>query len=324
MILMTVSVLFSVAIFQIATSEVKVRLNRFQTNFQESVDNLPPSIRSNVFRENEAKQASENLSIELLYANLIVLVVGGFGSYFLACRSMKPIEKAHEAQSRFTSDASHELRTPLAVMKTEIEVALRDKEPTIAELQEVLASNLEEIDKLTKLSEMLLQLSRLEHAKLKMSPVNLNKTTNDILKSFKQPASRISVTGKRQQIIKANETAITDVLRILIDNALLYSPKKSKVLINISKQDDFAKFEITNEGEGIEADKLAHIFDRFYRADSSRTSGEQKGYGLGLALAKNIIDLHHGIISVASEPKKETTFTILLPLNHKIQAKTQD
>lgn len=321
---MTVSVLFSVAIFQIASVEVKNRLNHFQTNFQESINVIPLGNRADNFRLKETAQASENLSIQLLYANLVVLVVGGFGSYFLARRSMKPIEKAHEAQSRFTSDASHELRTPLAVMKAEIEVALRDKAPTIDELQEVLSSNLEEIDKLTRLSEMLLQLSRLEHTKLKMCPINLNKTTNDIVKRLKQPTGRILITGKKQQIINANEIAITDLLRILIDNSLLYSPKNSEVLINISKQDDFAKFEITNQGAGIKPDKLPHIFDRFYRADSSRTNGEKKGYGLGLSLAKNIIDLHNGIISVTSEPGKETTFTLLLPLNHKVQAKTKN
>jgi len=324
MILMTVSILFSIAIFQIASSEVRTRLDRFQTNFQESTNNIPPSYQSNSFRDNEVIQASENLSMQLLYANLIVLVVGGFGSYFLARRSLKPIEKAHEAQSRFTSDASHELRTPLAVMKTEIEVALRDKEPTIDELKEVLSSNLEEIDKLTKLSEMLLQLSRLEHTKLKMFPISLNRVTNDILKSFKNSSDRISVTGKKMQIIIANETAIIEILRILIDNALLYSPPNTKILINISKQDDFAKFEITNEGVGIKPDKLSHVFDRFYRADSSRTNGTKKGYGLGLSLAKNIIDLHNGIISVTSEPDKETTFTLLLPLNYKFQAKTKN
>jgi len=320
---MSVSVLFSIAIYQVASTEVRTRLDHFQTNFQQSVEMIPPINNVDIFRKNELHNAAENLSIELVYANLIVLIVGGFASYFLACHSMKPIKRAHEAQSRFTSDASHELRTPLAIMKAEIEVALRDKEPTINDLREVLSSNLEEIDKLTRLSEMLLNLSRLEHAKLKMKPTNLNKITQEIVKGLKQPADRISIIGKSTQIINVNETAIVDVLRILTDNALLYSPNDSTVLIKISKQNEFAKLEITNRGAGISPDKISHIFNRFYRADSSRTSGDRKGYGLGLALAKNIVDLHKGMISVTSNPEDDTTFTLLLPLYQKSQAKTQ-
>ena len=323
-ILMLVSVSFSFAIFQIASTEVRTRLDRFQTTFQESIQIIPPGNRVNNFRAQELDKASENLSIELLYANLIVLVVGGFGSYYLARRTLYPIEKAHESQSRFTSDASHELRTPLAVMKAEIEVALRDKDPTISELKETLSSNLEEIDKLTRLSEMLLNLSRLEHAKLKMCPIDLNKAAQCIVKDFKLPPGRVAINGKKHQIVSANETALNDLIRILVDNALLYSPNDSKVHINISKHDDFAKFEITNQGSGIAAEKMPHIFDRFYRADTSRTNGEKKGYGLGLALAKNIVELHNGRISVTSELEKETTFTLLLPLNHRLQAKTKN
>lgn len=322
-ILMSVSILFSIAIFQVASTEVKTRLDRFQTSFQDSNNVISPMNRVENFRAEELHKSCENLSIELIYANLIVLVFGGFGSYYLARRTMHPIERAHEAQSRFTSDASHELRTPLAVMKAEIEVALRDKQPTIEELKDTLSSNLEEIDKLTKLSEMLLSLSRLEHAKLKMLPVNLNRVAQDIVKDFRLKPERIKITGKKLLTVKANETALNDLIRILVDNALLYSPNDSQVHIKIQKQDDCAKFEITNLGKGISEEKMAHIFDRFYRADSSRTNGEKKGYGLGLALAKNIIELHHGRISVTSEIDHETTFSVLLPLNNKSQAKTK-
>ncbi|MDK2899200.1 MAG: hypothetical protein PWQ10_387 [Patescibacteria group bacterium] len=312
MILMTVSISFSFAVFQVASSEIGNRLDRFQISFQESIDLNTLSSKIDNLRDNEISKAAENLSIELIYANLIVLIMGGVGSYLLACHSIKPIKKAHEAQSRFTSDASHELRTPLSVMKTEIEVALRDKNPTINELKTTLSSNLEEIDRLNKLSEMLLNLSRLEQTKLKTHPINLNKITNNIIKELKQLSIRMSATYKGRQIIEANEEALTDLIRILINNALTYSPKDSKILINITKQDNFARFQISNSGDGIKADKIPYIFDRFYRADSSRTNN--KGYGLGLSLAKKIVELHNGKISVISIPKKETTFTVLLPL----------
>jgi signal transduction histidine kinase len=324
---MVFSVIFSVIIFQVATNEVGARLEHLETIFVgsslEKQNPIPAPLSLESLRINQQSQASSNLSIELLYINLVVLIVGGFGSYFFARRTLLPIEKAHDAQSRFTSDASHELRTPLAVMKTELEVALRDKEATTESLKEVLSSNLEEVDKLTKLSEMLLSLSRLDGVKLKLDSVNLTKIANETIKVFNQPSGRINLSSKGQPIIYGNEAAVADLIKVLVDNALQYSPKDSNIEIKIEKQDNNAKFEITNSGQGISPDKLPHIFDRFYRADSSRTNSTHKGYGLGLALAKSIVDLHAGELNVTSTPDEETTFTLLLPLNHSIQAKNQ-
>ncbi|MCX6728688.1 MAG: HAMP domain-containing sensor histidine kinase [Candidatus Saccharibacteria bacterium] len=324
--LMLFSVIFSVIIFQVATNELGARLERLETSFEGS-SNINPNQQPGrpltlaTLRLIEQDKASTNLSVELLYINLFVLVIAGFGSYFFARRSLAPIEKAHEAQSRFTSDASHELRTPLAVMKTELEVALRDKNATSETLKEVLSSNLEEVDKLTQLSEMLLSLSRLDSVKLKLGSVNLNKITKDILKKYKLSANRVSIKAKGQQIVHGNETAIADLIKVLVDNALQYSPNESTIEVSIDKQDQSALFEIRNSGQGISPEKLPYIFDRFYRADSSRTSGEHKGYGLGLALAKSIVDIHDGELKVSSTPNEETTFTLLLPLNSGNQSK---
>lgn len=321
LILVTLSIIFSLVIYNVAYDEVETRLGRFQSGIQLSND-LPPSIISaNSLRDSELTQAKTNLSIVLLYVNLIVLVVGGFISYFLARRNLLPIEKAHEAQSRFTSDASHELRTPLAAMKTEIEVALRDKFSDVTSLKETLSSNLEEIDKLSKLAEMLLNLSRLDNTKLQLSPVNLSRLIKKIIKDFNLSASRITISSKKQLIVHGNEMALTDLVKILIDNALQYSPNKSLISVKVFQQDNQAILEITNTGPGIQPDKLPHIFDRFYRADSSRTDGANKGFGLGLALAKNIVELHNGEIFANSNPGHETTFTVSLNIYSILQAK---
>ena len=325
LILMSLSIIFSIVIYNVASSEIQTRLERFQISLQESQDlQPPPRAMMTTLRANEVDKTTANLSIRLFYMNLMILIIGGFGSYFLARRSLLPIQKSHEAQSRFTSDTSHELRTPLAVMKTELEVALRDNNATAGSLKEVLLSNLEEVDKLSKLAEMLLNLSQLDHTKLKLSPVNLDKITRGIIKDFRQPSSRISLISKKHLIINGNEIAIADLIKILIDNALQYSPKDSLISINLSQLDQRAKFKITNAGPGIRSDKLPYIFERFYRADSSRTNGEHKGYGLGLSLAKNIVELHNGELIATSTPDHETTFTFLLPLISKFQAKTQN
>jgi signal transduction histidine kinase len=323
---MVLSIIFSVAIYQATSGEMQKHLDHFQTNLKQSQSQnfISPLAETTTIRDREVQTTADNLSIELIYINLLILVVGGLGSYFLARRTLLPIEKAHEAESRFTSDASHELRTPLAVMRTEIEVALKDNNLTANELKDILSSNLEEVNKLSKLSEMLLSLSRLDNAKLNHSPVNLNKITANIVKDLSPSPKRISIINNRHLVIDGNETAITDLIKILVENALQYSPNDSQITINLSKCEHNAKFEITNTGPGIQTDKLPYIFERFYRADSSRTDGGHKGYGLGLALAKNIVEIHEGRLLVSSEPDKETTFTFLLPLYRDHQAKAKN
>ena len=313
-IIMLLSIVFSFAIYKVASNEVQDRIEHFQNNVSLSQDIPPRPTWIQNYSKIESKQAESNLSVKLLYVNLAILIIGGFLSYYLARRSLRPIEKAHEEEARFTSDASHELRTPLAVMKTEIEVALKDKNASVNDLQNVLSSNLEEVDKLSKLAEMLLNLSRLDVNELKMKPTDIVSVTHDIIKNYKISSTRVSLAAPKKAIANCNEEAISDLVKVLIENALQYSPKDSLISISINQFEKYIKFEITNAGQGIAPEKLPHIFDRFYRADESRTGNEQKGYGLGLSLAKRIADLHKGSLSVSSEVDKKTVFTFELPL----------
>lgn len=310
LILMLISLTFSAAIYQIVSREVDMRLTRLQTSFEMKA---PFADRANTLRIGEASEASTAILIDLVFANIIILVAGGAVSYLFARRTLQPIKEAHEAQSRFTSDASHELRTPLAVMKAEIEVALRDKNADKAELREVLESNLEEVEKLTALSEMLLRLSRLEHDKLKKSAVNMLDVTRDAMKLHAQ-ADRVAITANKKTIAYVNATAARELISILLDNALKYSPADSTVTIMISEREDTVCFEISNAGKGIARDLLPHIFDRFYQADASRTMNGEKGYGLGLSLAKKIVELEGGDLTATSGVDQLTTFTVSLPI----------
>jgi signal transduction histidine kinase len=316
---MTISILFSVAIYQVTSNEVSMRLTRLQNGIQIQPDYTPRPI--DTIRIDEAAEASSHIIIGLVYANVIILLGGGAGSLLLARRTLRPIEEAHEAQSRFTSDASHELRTPLAAMKAELEVTLRDKDVTKKELEDVLKSNLEEVEKLSRLSEMLLNLSRMDHDKLEHTAVNLLDVTNDVIKRFGQPAGRITVSSKQHAITDANEAAAAELVSILVDNALKYSPDDSVIAITLTKHSRQVCFEIINTGAGIDEHKLPHIFDRFYRGDVSRTNSGQQGYGLGLSLAKKIVELHNGELSVTSTPGLTTIFTVLLPSYQKYTSK---
>ena len=316
LVLMLISVIFSTAIYAITYNEIDLRLGRFQNTMQQS-DYFITRIDTpgvNIARNTELKQARQNLIFELLCVNLVILVTGGVFSYFLAKRNLSPLEKAHEEQSRFTSDASHELRTPLAVMKTEIEVALRDKKASSKELKETLTSNLEEVDKLSKLAEMLLNLSRLDNDKLEFRLVDFSKIAEETICSYKQPKTRIEILSKKQIKVKGNEIALADLVKILVDNAIKYSPSDSLISISLSDNDKHVVLKVKNTGPGISPEKIEHIFERFYRADNSRT-GNKKSYGLGLSLAKKIVALHKGQISAKSIPDVETIFTVILPVN---------
>ncbi len=315
LILMLISIVFSVVIFNITAHEVGTRLEHLETSLQRTPGFIGGPPPTNTARTIETRDASTTIGLELIYANVCILILGGLGSYFLARRTLRPIEQAHEAQSRFTSDASHELRTPLAVMKTELEVALRDPNSSVDELRDILTSNLEEVEKLSQLSEMLLSLSRLDHDNLELQPTDIVETTREAMARFSLPADRIQLKAPTRLAVMANQPALRELVCILLDNALKYSPADSLVSIVLTKQTPYARFEITNTGPGIAPEKLPYIFDRFYRADSSRTSGEQKGYGLGLALAKKIVELHNGELSVTSEIGHRTSFTVLLPLS---------
>lgn len=314
---MGMSITFSVIIYTINYQEVSFRLESLQHSlidglFLYAPTNQMPMNGPGSLLSNQAEQASAQMLASLVYLNVALLVAGGLGSYFLARRTLRPIATAHEAQSRFTSDASHELRTPLAAMKAELEVSLRDPKLTMGEARELLESNLEEVEKLISLSEMLLNLSRLDHDKLERQPIDVVLLLNDVLEKYPEHKKRFEVTARRKARIRANETAYRELLTILLDNAVKYSPEGTPIAIRIFEQLGSIGIEISNESDPIPAEKLETIFDRFVRADSSRTGGSQKGYGLGLSIAKKIVEVHHGTITVKSN-KKRTQFTAFIP-----------
>ena len=197
LILMAISLIFSVVIYNIVSNELGDRLEQLQSRFERSNIAIPFDGLHNptytAFRIDQDARAKTNLLVSLIYVNLLILATGGAGSYLLARRTLQDIEAAHEAQSRFTSDASHELRTPLAAMRTEIEVALRDKDATKTELRETLESSLEEVNKLTNLSQMLLHLARAEHNDLEMTAISLPAITENIVRRYDKTGKRIEI-----------------------------------------------------------------------------------------------------------------------------------
>ena len=330
-ILMAISITFSVVIYQLNYKEISFRLENLQHSIIDGFE--APAPLSNYFSIytsgsdspilTESRKASNQMILSLVYINVVVFVAGGLGAFFLARRTLRPIAEAHEAQSRFTSDASHELRTPLAAMKTELEVNLRDPKLEVGEARELLESNLEEVNKLIKLSEMLLHLARFDHEQLEVDTIDMPVMLEEIIKRYPLESKRFEITARKKSTTLANEAAISELMSVLIDNAIKYSPEKSPIYIRVFEQRAHAGFEIRNEGDKIPDEKLPKLFERFFRADTSRNNGSKNGYGLGLSIAKKIVDIHHGELTVSSS-EDFTTFTFYLPIVRKNSIKPQN
>lgn len=315
-ILVAICLVFSFIIFELSTSEISSRLERLQIRAEGSTRTvtLPGPITLTDVRVDQTEEAKASIFIGLVYMNLAVISLGGVGSFLLARRTLKPIEEAHEAQSRFTSDASHELRTPLAVMKSEIQVALRDPGMKPHEYRELLESNLEEVDKLTQLSQSLLELSRLEYDTIERTDrVDVAASIKRAAKSLNLNDSRVHYSFATQVYIDGNQSVVDDLFRILLDNANKYSPPDSEIRVAVTGNGKTCKVTIGNEGHPIPKNQLPYIFDRFRRIEHSRTSSKVAGYGLGLSLARKIVQLHDGTISAISSKRVGTVFSVQLP-----------
>lgn len=318
LIVMTISVSFSLILHKISYQEIDRGLGRqMRTIWQEN--NVIPMGRMIDFdriRQEQIDGANKRLTINLIYFNLLILILSSIVSYFFAKKTLEPIKKSMEEQSRFTADASHELRTPLTAMKTEIEVALRDKNFSLEEAKTLLNSNLEEISKLESLSNALLKITRNEDIKINFETINLKKSVSEALKKITNLAEKKNIEFNKELVdikIKGDAERLTELFITIFDNAIKYSPRDSKVLVRIREHGGFATIKIKDQGIGIKASDLPYIFNRFYRADSSREKEKASGYGLGLAIAKQIVDLHDGTISVTSKVQGGSEFIIKLP-----------
>jgi signal transduction histidine kinase len=268
-------------------------------------------------RAAQYEAAKNRIVNRLVLTNIIILVGGGLLCYYLAKRTLTPIEEAHEAQNRFTADASHELRTPIAVMQSEIEVALMNPKLNLKTAKDILKSNLEELAKLTALSEGLLSLAKVQHGKLEVSKIKAHSVVQLALAAVLPLANNKHISIKNQVDtsvnVLAHESTLKEAVIILLDNAIKYSPDRTEIIVDSIQKHQTVVINIKDQGVGIKASDLVHIFDRFYRTDTSRSKDAVSGYGIGLAIAKNIIDLHSGEISVSSTPGKGSTFSFSLP-----------
>ncbi|BCA55435.1 Heavy metal sensor histidine kinase [Nitrospira sp. KM1] len=220
---------------------------------------------------------------------------------------------------QFSSDASHELRTPLTVMKGETELALR-RPREAGDYTTVLESNLEEIDRMTRIVDELLFLSRADMGEVKMEhlPVKLESLLEDIHRQAallgQERGIQVVVGLMSPATVLGDELRLRELFLNLVDNAVKYSRPGGSVHIALATSSTQAKISVADQGIGISPEEQPRIFDRFYRTDDARAH-TKKGTGLGLAICSWIADSHHGRIEVHSEIGKGSTFTVTLPLS---------
>ena len=263
-----------------------------------------------------ANQAKTGMLVSLLFLNLIVLISGAFFSYYLARKTLEPIETTMRAQSQFVTDASHELRTPLTALQLTNEVALRKKRLTLADAKELIGHNLTETIKLRTLSEALLGLARQESADISAADVSLQSIVGPVIETL-GPISRsraITVVNTvKPNSIQANEQAVTQIFKVLLDNAVKYSPAGATVTVSSQHDDTAVYLSVHDNGPAIAAKHHEAIFNRFYRIDESRSSRNAEGTGLGLAIATAIAERHGYSLSLAAAASDGNTFTVMIP-----------
>ncbi|MCL0065658.1 HAMP domain-containing histidine kinase [Dehalococcoidia bacterium] len=288
----------------------------------------------------------------------LILSLGSVGSYWLAGRALRPVQKlaqaageidakrldtrlnltgpedelaqlagtfdammdrleaAFEQQGRFVADAAHELRTPLATLRASLDVVRADPNATIEHYHVMNATIERALTRLQRLVDDLLLLATEEH----ISPdaaIAIEPILEDVMLDLKRLASEHSVTlrltGNSDLMARGDSTLLTRVFHNLIENGIRYNREGGEVIVNVYAEGESLVLTVADTGIGIPAEQQSRIFDRFYRVDLSR-SRHKGGAGLGLSIARHIVELHGGELSVESTPDVGSTFVVKLPL----------
>lgn len=233
-------------------------------------------------------------------------------------RMIQRLDTAFQHSKRFVADASHELRTPLTILRGELE-ALLAREGVEPAAQERLGSLLEEVERLAKIVEGLLMLSRLDAGEAQGEWVSVDlaaltvSTADQIALLAEDKRIRIRCVAGAPVAVRGDRARLKQLVVNLLDNAIKYTPERGKVTLCVTASEDRAVLEVSDSGVGISPEALPHVFERFFRADRAR-SRDEGGAGLGLAIVQSICTAHGGTVTVESTEKQGSRFRVELPL----------
>lgn len=258
-----------------------------------------------------------NLFILCIISFMISFFVFFAISVLLSTWILKPVEKSWQQQNRFVSDASHELRTPITVILANLNILSSKKDDLIKTQYQWIDNTKEEANRMKQLVDELLFLARSDDRqnKLVFSKIDLSELLLSRMLSFEalafEKGIRLDYDISDDLNIIGHEGNVKQLISILLDNAMKYCGDKGSVYLKAFSLKDRTYVLVKNSGDLIDAEDLKHIFERFYRTDKSRSRTEG-GYGLGLAIAKTIVDSMHGKISVLSDKENGTVFKLEL------------
>lgn len=259
------------------------------------------------------------LAMIILTGQIVGMMVIIPAGYYLARRALVPIRAAWDKQQQFVADASHELRTPLAVIKSNAELLLRHPQHTVEEEVIRITNVVKETTRMSKMVSTLFTLARADanQIELQVAPLSLNEVIIHVAEQFQPLAEmkditlQVALQGKIKLI--ADKERLHQLFVILLDNAIKYTLPRGHIHILCSKQSNMVLIKVTDTGCGIRTEDLPRVFDRFFRGDKVR-SRDSGGAGLGLAIARWIVDKHGGKIWATSEIGVGTEFHVTLPL----------
>lgn len=323
-VIMIVSALFSVALFHISSRELD-RVERMHARrirrWMELGLPIPDDSSSRrllPFQDPELiRDMKYRLAFQLIGLNGVILLLSSAGGYLLAGKTLRPIQDMMEEQKQFISDASHELKTPLTALKTTLEVYQRDKKKTIEEANRVIDQSLEQTNRMQRLIQRLLSQSKLDsddhEAHVRVDLQDVVRASIHDMNPLAKAKGIILENQLCEAFIMGDRERLEELFGILLDNAIKYSPHSAIVRVVMKRSRRSVDVSVIDDGPGIPKTDHKRIFHRFYRGDASRSS-ESESFGLGLSIAKRIVDLHHARIRVASEEGKGATFTVSFPI----------
>lgn len=259
------------------------------------------------------------LFLILLIVGIVALAIAFLISLFFANRSIRPVEESYDRQRQFVADASHELKTPLTTINTNIDVLLSHTDSTIGNERKWLDYIKGETERMTKLTNDLLYLAKLDHNddKTILSRVSFSEAAEGIIllmeASVFESGVDLSYDIESDIYVQSSSAQLKQLVMILLDNAVKYTPRSGNITVKLFRDGSDAHLTVRNSGEGISEAAQKQIFERFYREDTSRAR-ESGGYGLGLAIAKAIVNASNGNISVKSNKNEYAEFTVKLPI----------
>lgn len=254
----------------------------------------------------------------------LFIIIGHLLSRWMAKRTLVPVENAYNIQREFVSNASHELRTPLSVILSAVEALGMEEDKNDPFTVKMLGTLRHEVKRMTGLITELLTLARSdsEHlsTELKKEWFDARTLADQVVESFSKLSSEkgidLQLEASESVMVNGDRDKIAQLMYILTDNAIKYTPNGGKVEIGLQKQgrkkaEEFL-ISVKDTGIGMAAEDQDRIFDRFYRVDKVRTRKEG-GYGLGLSIAKSIVTAHGGSITVHSVPEEGSAFRVVIP-----------